>query len=91
MSLMRNFRSIAELRIAITAPREMAKEKVLHKMWSDNEKTREKIMELQAELQANELKLQLQLDEKNAKMTELQETRDQLNEENKGNIEREML
>lgn len=91
ISLMHDLRSVAELRIAITAPREMAKEKVLHKMWTDNEKTREKVLELQAELQSNELKLQLQLDEKNAKLTELQEIRDQLNAENKGNIEREML
>lgn len=60
-------------------------------MWTDNEKAREKVLKLQAELQSNELKLQLQLNEKNAKLSELQETRDQLNEENKGNIESEML
>lgn len=87
---MRDLRSVAELRIAMTAPREMAKEKVLHKMWTDNSKTREKVMELQAELQSNEFKLQLQLDEKKTKLSELQETRDHLNEENRGNIEREM-
>lgn len=91
LSLMRDLRSVAELRISITAPKEMAKEKVLHKMWTDTENTREKVMQLQAELQLNDLKLQLQLDEKNTKLTELQEKRDHLNDENKGNIEKEML
>lgn len=47
----------------MTAPKAMAKEKVLHKMWTENEKRKVKISELRDMLKAQEQKF-----EKNASM-----------------------
>lgn len=87
---MSNLRCLIERQIAMTAPKELAKEKTLHKMWTDNEKTRVKVTELQSQLAAAEAKLQKQLDEKNAQEMDLQANRDQLNEDNRVAIGREM-
>lgn len=74
----------------MTAPKELAKEKTLYKMWTDNEKTREQVKELQAQLVASEAKLREMLNEKNAQEINIKTHRDQLNVDNRVAIGREM-
>lgn len=59
-------------------------------MWTDNEKTREQVKELQAQFAASEAKLQKKLVDKNAQEIELRTSRNHLNEENNVAIGREM-
>lgn len=73
----------------MTAPKELAKEKALHKMWTDNQKTGEQVKELQAQLAVSEAKLQKMLDDKNAQELALKTNRDQLNQDNSVAIGRE--
>lgn len=90
LNILHVLRGLIKRKIATTAPKELAKEKTLHKMWTDNEKTREQVKELQAQFMASEAKLQKMLDDKNVQEKNLKTNRDQLNKDNSVAIGREM-
>jgi hypothetical protein len=43
LSSIRELRNIIDLRLQLTAPKELKKEQILHQMWKKYEKTKEKI------------------------------------------------
>lgn len=47
LSSIRELRNIIDLRLQLTAPKELKKEQILHNMWKKYEKTKEKIGVLQ--------------------------------------------
>lgn len=46
MSSIKELRNIIDLRLQLTAPKELRKEQILHQMWKKYEKTKEKIASL---------------------------------------------
>lgn len=46
MSSIKELRNIIDLRLQLTAPKELKKEQILHQMWKKYEKTKEKIATL---------------------------------------------
>lgn len=87
---MRNLKQLAEWRILMTAPKAMAKEKILHKMWSENERTKLKITELQEQLATMKAKLNTNLQQKNEQVETFQRNINQLEQDNYDVIKKEM-
>ena len=61
---LRELRQLTEWRIMMTAPKAMAKEKLLHNMWTENEKIKVRIKELKMQLDKVEKKFNDNYEEK---------------------------
>uniref|UniRef100_A0A336KMG9 Dynein regulatory complex protein 10 n=1 Tax=Culicoides sonorensis TaxID=179676 RepID=A0A336KMG9_CULSO len=83
---MKALKKLANNRLKLTAAKEMAKEKVLHKIYSSNIKNQEKINVLQEKIDQHELQFKDILLEKYAKVERLKREIGILKQENKDQI-----
>lgn len=87
---MRELTKMSEWNISMSAIRALAKEKVLHKIWTENEKTTIQIAEIQQNIQESQLKMADSLSEKEMQIGNHKSTIITLNQNNINQIEKEM-
>lgn len=78
LALLRDLKYIAEHRILMTAAKEMAKQKVLHRMWINNDNTVREIKAKCDEIETEERRINVIIAEKSEEIRLLERSREVL-------------
>lgn len=91
LRLLNDLKEVTEFRILMTAPKEMAKEKALHKMWTVNEWAKKQVADVKNQLTEAEKELQVTEYELEDRHQTLRDQIHEMNEESADKISNEML
>lgn len=90
LRLLRDLKEVIRYRIMMTAPKEMAKEKTLQKMWVNNERAKRLVAQTRTQLDEAEETLEGTVSDLHERQESMSKTIDEINQEFAEKIENEV-